>query len=169
LSVPADHATSITPYDIFCIPYGEINLYAGTSTYVSNEEMGYKLASRVIKELDQEHLYDIQLLPYCPLPKDKLVERNGKIGVVIDNGTSGHELLKPSETASEGTTTPSALFWVKNPSFSFQIEADATDASLVVPSNSIDAKIECQTSFHRLSSPNYNGTFEFSAIKNDGV
>lgn len=40
---------------------------------------------------------------------------------------------------------------------------------MAVPASPTNAKIEYETSFHRLSSPNYNGTFEFSAIKNGGV
>lgn len=166
LVVPSDHEVSTTPYDIFCIPYGRIELY-GTDSF-SNEEMGYKLASAIIKALDEKLLYDIQLLPYCPLPQSKLVDTEDGIGVIIDDVENGHELLKPSEIATTATP-PSALFWIKDPSFSFQIDADPSDASLIVPPNSIDAKIEYQTSFHRLSSPNYNGTFEFSAMKNNGV
>ena len=167
LNVPADHEKSITPYDIFCIPYGRIELYGADS--FSNEEIGYKLASDIIHTLGEEKLYDIQLLPYCPLPQSKLIDTEDGIGVIIDDVENGHELLKPSESAAATTTPPSALFWVKDPSFSFQIEADPLDAALIVPSHPTNAKVQYQTSFHRICSPNYNGTFEFSAIKNGGV
>ena len=167
LSVPSDHEKSVTPYDIFCIPYGRIELY-GTDSF-SNAEMGYKLASQIIKNLGEKVLYDIQLLPYCPLPQSKLIETESGIGVIIDDIEDGYELLMPSEAAAATVTPPSALFWVENPSFSFQIDADTKDATLKVPRDSTDAKVEYQTSFHRICSPNYNGTFEFSAIKNGGV
>lgn len=117
LTVPSDHETSITPYDIFCIPYGRIELY-GTDSF-SSAEMGYELASKIIKSLDKK-LYDIQLLPYSPLPQSKFIDTEEGVGVIIDDVEAGHELLMPNENAPNATP-PSALFWVKNPSFSFQI------------------------------------------------
>lgn len=160
ITYPASLNYSSTPYNVFCIPFGSIEIYG--EDQITTSYMGYKLASALMKTLDKD-LIDLQLLPYCPLSKNKLFY-NGEYGgwaILMDDD----DLLL--ETDNDAVDRPSGIFWVDEPNFSFQISY--TDSTLLMPADDITAKIQHETSFHRLCSPNYNGQFEFSAIKNNGV
>lgn len=73
------------------------------------------------------------------------------------------------------------VMWAKTSNFSFTIrnvpeQGDPdTYAPLPavpfvsVPTDSTEFKVEHETSFYRLVSPNYNGTFEFKATSNQGI
>ena len=148
VNIPSDRLHSqFLPYDIFCIPYGEIT--------VNNNKLikdyGLRLANEIIRNAG-DNLYDIQLLPYCPL-QDRLTS-----GLSIIDG-NGDDYLKAE------TEIYSAIFWVDNPNFSFEITTNKID----LPTSNIEIKVSNECDFYRLTSPNYNGQFEFSAAKNGGV
>ena len=57
------------PYDIFAIPYSNITATDSVDTYDVNGEYAQKIAMALIKGLTNSNVYDIQLLPYCPIPQ----------------------------------------------------------------------------------------------------
>jgi hypothetical protein len=63
--------TNNCPYDIFCIPYGEIKV--GSSTSVVSKSVSLQMASKISKVGGGQTaaVYDIQLLPFCPLPPSR--------------------------------------------------------------------------------------------------
>ena len=67
ITIPSDRPhTADAPYDIFCIPYGNIGW--GGDLLRTNKEYAWKAAQAIIrKAVAGENLYDIQLLPYCPI------------------------------------------------------------------------------------------------------
>jgi hypothetical protein len=113
------------------------------------------------------------LLPFSPLSNSQYYI-DASTGYWTISGTEDTEtvtgdrvtLRYKDDVLSGG---PSVLFWIENPDFSLQIQANKKDKTLQVPTDNLEAKIEYETSFHRICSPNYNGQFEFSAIKNGGV
>lgn len=149
LTVNSSHIISKAPYDVFCIPYGEIDIqWPADNIQRTDKDTAYKLASAIIEKWGS-NLYDIQLLPYCPLPD---VQFNANNRIIPDLYDSALENYK------------SCVLWVEQPDFSLSI-----DANITIPTDPIEVKIANETDIYRLSSPNYNGSFEFSVVKNGGV
>ena len=57
------------PYDMFAIPYSNITASDGVDDYDVNGDYAQKIAMALIKGLTNANVYDIQLLPYCPIPQ----------------------------------------------------------------------------------------------------
>ena len=145
------------PYDMFCIPYGEIIINNGNTSFTTNAETSLSIANNIISNLVTAaagELYDIQLLPYCPLKEDV---RTDNI-ITLDSFTNNtfYSLV----TQGTEDTPINAIFFADSSSFS------ATIPHAVKINN---AKMEANTDMYRLSSPNYNGQFEFNAAMNNGI
>lgn len=149
--------SDLTPYDIFCIPYGSVKTGTnmGTTIYQGHRDQALRLANALIESIGKDRLYDIQLLPYCPIPHR--YESRGELQIFLD-GPDGDSALQI------GDKIAALLFWVTNPDFEVRI-----DHNISVPSDDIEFKVTSECDVHRLVSPNYNGQFEFSAAKNNGV
>lgn len=143
---------------MFCIPYGSVKIVSSTSTITTQEGVGAAIAIQIGPKIAEEegiaNIFDVQLLPYCPVRN--LVDVNGSI---ITRADTFVQYIKDSSD-----NKLSAMFWCYNSSFNFDIPY-----SIPVKSSALEKKIETETSFHRLCSPNYNGIFEFDAQKNNGV
>lgn len=57
------------PYDIFAIPATNTILKNGNDLYEVVGEYAQKSAMALVKELTSANVYDVQLLPYCPMPE----------------------------------------------------------------------------------------------------
>lgn len=160
-----DHVqTRSTPYDIFCIPYGE--LYWNSATYNSktNQLMALQFAAALTEQLGT-NLYDIQLLPYCPLSQAIITGFYSSTNPVanIPNPRIGQPLIH-----GETSRIFSGLIWVEEPSFEVIIPAEQAIA-VNPPADPIEFKVAAQCDMYRIVSPNYNGQFEFNAVKNGGI
>lgn len=127
------------PFDMFAIPYNEDN-------YNLVQQINLKLATNI---------YDIQILPYCPVRR--LIGNSGKIDINL--GTEGIDYNKITGIGYE-----SYILWADKSSDIFKIKH-----KIEVPNNNIDLKVYSETTFARIVSPNYNGIFEFNVAKNGGV
>ena len=142
------------PYKMFAIPYsrdGSISVGL-PSPFIMDGEIGLLIANALsTKYSGVGTLYDLQLLPYCPM--QTYIEGD-------------HELLVPANTDGYTYVTDSSnnnigiIYWCTENTFSFDISE-----SIVVN----NVKLESITDMYRLSSPNWNGQFEFNASKNGGV
>lgn len=153
------------PYDMFCMPYGDIAIEGVNG---GNAIDNFRFANTLAIELTQNNLFDLQLLPYCPLAKEM---------VVIDQGVPS---IQPSAYYTNTTTRGKAvqyiadtegakygaIFWCENSSF---ITDTLTFDNVSVPTDPVEFKVENECSFYRICSPNYNGVFEISATKNKGL
>lgn len=139
------------PYDMFCIPYSDtlvINKNA-TPYCVANKSIAVNMATQIAAATGSANVYDVQLLPYCPVRY-----------CILDDGTfdiksAKHDIIKDSNGATLGV-----ILWATTSAFTIDIQHE-----IVVT----DPKIESQTDVYRLTSPNFNGQFEFNAAKNGGV
>lgn len=163
------------PYDMFAIPFpvNEESINAVVTTYDPNDfsnTEGFTLTKETalhIAEAIAAHiganLYDIQLLPYCPIgaalaeievAEDEWIEcyytpsmtENTDYNFVTDGGSP--------------ETNIGIVFWGTTSSITKTISGQI---------EVIDPKIENETKLYRLVSPNYSGMFEFSPAKNGGV
>lgn len=151
------------PYRMFAIPYNEVGYYTG-ETIGEFEVVNYlaptsslAIATEIAKQLQGgAFLYDLQLLPFCPFRN--LLDQ-GTIRYTRGAENVDYTLIKDSQNALK-----SIILWGESSSFSFY-----KPLSISVPTNAIDFKIDHETKFCRLVSPNYAGAFEFKPTSNRGI
>ena len=144
---------SSNPYDMFAIPYGNIDIYKdGVKELTTNKYAATGIATAISEVLGDANVYDMQLLPYCPLR-----------GIISEDDTIDYHAtdtkLYTNIVNSNGEVI-NKIFWCTDDSFSFQIPL-----SLKVE----NYKIENECDMYRLCSPNYTGVFEFNLAKNGGL
>lgn len=150
-SIPAGRLfTADAPYDIFAIPYSDDFTFTGNgSEVVCSKDIAMAVANDIATLIPSNTVYDIQLLPYCPFDTSKFIPAQYSTN---DN--------KEYSWIMSGETKVGVIFNVSKSQRTFNI------TSSVKVTNT---KMDNATKFVRLVSPNYNGQFEFTPAKNDGV
>lgn len=140
------------PFDMFCIPYGSINMITGDGSQIrSSKDAAIAIATEIAADAGSESVHDVQILPFCPIPEFYI------------NGS--YDLRKVSHSpVMVGTEMITALIWCRKSSFRNQIQY-----SIPEKVDPIEKKIESMTTMYRLVSPNYGSVFEFDPQKNNGV
>ena len=139
------------PYDMFAIPYSnDLEIYKnGTKLFNANKSIAVNIATQIAAATGAANVYDVQLLPYCPVRYCILAD--GK----FDIKTAKVDYVKDKNNNNIGV-----ILWATTSAFTVDILHE-----IVVE----DVKVESQTDMWRLTSPNFNGQFEFNAAKNGGV
>ena len=139
------------PYDLFCIPYSDsLNIYKNNQLlFKSNKSIAINLGTQITASVGEGNVYDIQLLPYCPVrymltPNGDIDIKNNDVHYITDNDNNNIGVI----------------LWATNSTFTFNIPFNI---------NITNKKIENETDIWRLCSPNYNGQFEFSPSMNNGI
>lgn len=153
------------PYKMFCFPLPsfaqKIQCTDGTSfgNIISRDEV-LQIMSGIVTSLGT-NLYDIQVLPYCPI-------RGGDMEMVAVipevAGIRSSANVKVS-WIMDGDDHVAPLYWSAKSTFSF--EAPYTLA--IDYSNPIKAKRWVNTVIARLVAPNSANTFEFGVVQNNGI
>lgn len=152
------------PYDIFAIPYSpsedpyvwiHADEHGAVGEHMSSE-IGLLVAQAISEKLGAT-LYDLQLLPYCPLPE--LLEDPGTSDMSIVNLVQGTDYTLVKDSSNKAV---SMIVFPSKSSFSTKI-------NLKEPIIIKDVKVESECDMYRLCSPNYQGVFEFNAAKNNGI
>ena len=148
------------PYDMFAIPYGEIKIYRDGVVNIdaTNKEAGLAAATAIASTLGDATIYDLQLLPYCPLRN--MINANGEFNYNSEYKGIADIYVTQGSTSSSTSTAVSKMFFCDSNTFTFNIPL-----KLVVE----NYKIENECNSYRLCSPNYNGVFEFNLAKNGGL
>jgi len=161
------------PYDLFCIPYpleenklamvSWTNVETFTAFYISKEDSMH-VAQAIAAQLGpDEFLYDLQILPYCPISNLMGTFEIGEniyeecISLIGLTGSKDYNVVLTTETSPRSV---SVVFWSTVSSKTFNVYES-------IEIN--NPKIENETKMYRLVSPNYSGMFEFSPAKNGGV
>lgn len=139
------------PFDMFCIPYSDdLQIYKnGVALVKANKSIAVNMAIQIGAMTGTGNVYDVQLLPYCPVRY-----------CILDDGTFDIKSAKHDIIKDSNGTTIGVILWATTSAFTIDIQHE-----IVVT----DPKIESQTDVYRLTSPNFNGQFEFNAAKNGGV
>ena len=139
------------PYDMFCMPYSDsLNIYQnGVKLTTASSSLAINLATQIGASTGSGNVYDIQLLPYCPV-RYCIMDDN-----TFDVKGSKFDLVKTADGNTVGV-----LLWATKSSFTLNIYRNIA---------TINPKIENLVDKWRLCSPNFNGQFEFSAAMNGGV
>lgn len=145
------------PYCMFCIPYGDEYFYTKDGTVHQTIPINaMTLAAGIATAMGgtgTSHIYDVQLLPYCPISYVREQGRN----INLDDTHSGLQYQVVSDASQ-------IIFWATESTGSFNITYN-----YYVGANPVRDKIYSQTRNFRICSPNYNGVFEFNPIKNYGT
>lgn len=145
------------PYDMFCIPFGENvdvkNGIASFDSFTQSRTNALALAQDLAAQLGT-NLFDLQLLPYCPLTG--LVTDGEK---VIDINNSDTKRWTTIYTAND---KPAAVMIWSTASSGHKVLDIQPKAPAIK-----NKKIVNECCVYRMVSPNYNGTFEFNPARND--
>lgn len=144
------------PYSMFAIPFGSINVKnTGASEwndFITEPEISLKTAYSLIEKYSGSGtIYDVQLLPYCPI--QNVITNNAEID--LNNDGRLFSLIVGSDEKNYGI-----ILNCNSNTFSFNIDYEI---------NIDNKKITNETETYRLCSPNFNGNFEFNPAKNNGV
>lgn len=170
-TLPGNRAsTSDAPYDIFAIPESENVIAPGTELMTSmgtSSDLSKRIVDALIVALGS-NLYDIQLLPFAPLadkhflagPTDEDI-----ITLLTNSFPTNDERVHYQEIKPESGLFPSTvIIYATESNFNKTVSEN-----LIVPTDPIEFKVSNECDVYRLVSPNYNGQFEFSLVKNMGV
>lgn len=156
---PSRLITTDAPYNIFAIPYGEINAQLQDGTiFRCDPQVAMQVASTMIINHgggNTPFIYDIQLLPYCPFPA---LIQDSKI---VCNSTNQYSLIEDTSQAAEKR---SIVINVPSSKIEFNI-----NFKIPIGEDSIERKVNNECDKWRLCSPNFSDFFDFSAEMNAGV
>lgn len=139
------------PYDMFTIPYSDdLAIYKnGTKLFNANKSIAVNIATQIAAATGSANVYDVQLLPYCPVRY-----------CILADGTFDIKTAKVDYVQDKNKNNIGIILWATNSSFTVNINKEIV---------STNPKIENLTDKWRLCSPNFNGQFEFSVAMNGGV
>ena len=148
-----------SPYDVFCIPANSYSITANGTTYTNHTINGTgpeSIAGKISKALTAGGvLYDIQLVPFCPLVADSdwSIESDGASASNVESGVD--------YVVSDQTGSKAIIIFCKYSEFSFTTRA-YYGYNL---STALNVKIDSETRKVRLISPNSGSMFEFTPSK----
>ena len=152
LTMKKDHfSLKDAPYDMFCIPYADgVHLYP--RNVYSNKSMAMRLAQAIGSQLGS-FIYDIQLLPFCPMTGYIATDDYFDINTTDEGRFNYYNNVVDDKPVG-------MIYWATASQGTFNIIKE------IALNNK---KIDNQCDLWRIVSPNYNGQFEFSVAKNNGV
>ena len=161
-------------YDIYCAPYLNFSwkIHSTESSYSTisqspTDSMNIMLA---LKEALGSSLYDIQVVPYCPLRDLMGSPSTAKVLVEQSDEDKTYALFKDNNS-----TIIAGLFYSKMSQFEFNVSKTISmphlsgQNGIPILTAAENVKLVDGATKYRLVSPNYNGQFEFSVAKNNGV
>lgn len=150
------------PYYMVAMPVGCKITVSDTSSFVSQPDVVYGLAQQMGRVLGSE-LYDIQLLPYCPVPNT--ID-------LVDNCIDIHDLTVNFDyviITNEAGQNKSILFYCTDSSFTNKVYLTSNQIARISRIlNKYDVKVQNECDKWRLCSPGYTNTYDFSIAKNGG-
>lgn len=157
------------PYDLFCIPYENIDFdftYQGGGVYNPyriEKNVSLSIAFEISKKLGSK-LYDLQVLPYCPIQDLKYWEMQDIRALILNGLVEGQDyaLFKDSQKNIKN------IILFSNTSIQ-EFDINVEDFEDINSTNPYDYKVQNQCYKYRLCSPNYASQFDFSLAKNNGT
>lgn len=113
-------------YDIFCIPYGDISVGSASGIdynpeFQTSEELGVATAVSLAISLGgggaASKIYDLQLLPYCPVQS----QINDEGELTVDGLVEHEEFEYIYDNSGETPVAKGVMFYVPNGSFTLDI------------------------------------------------
>lgn len=142
-------------FDMIAIPASNIYYSNNGTDKLQTGDLAQRLASALaIKE--DANIYDIQLLPFCPIPS--IISEENVIDITNLQENIDFNYIKKTSGGVE--TDIGVVLYVEEASFSSLINIPLTLKDSM--------KIDSNCDFYRLVSPNYQGSFDFNVARNGG-
>ena len=153
---------------MFCIPYSDdLWLYDGTNTFKCYKEVAINIAVQIGKKITGNQTFDIQLLPYCPARHLVVASPYPYSTLQLTSGKYNEIVVKQNGSITQRL---GAVIWCMTSSFSFTRSTPTQYVPSRVPNNTaLNYKLSNELDMFRLTSGNFNGMFEYSVAKSDGV
>lgn len=136
------------PYDVFAIPYSDTFKF---NNITCNKTIAMSVAMGIATDYaGAGTLYDLQLLPYCPFGIDSTT--------YTSTDTKEYSYIK---TTGSNPSNVGVIFNVSS------VSRQTFIVPLSIPVT--DVKVDNETKFCRLVSPDFSSIYEFSPAKNRGV
>ena len=147
------------PYKMFCIPYYKDGNYLfqvndTNHRYTLDKDIMLTWSFNIATELGNS-LYDLQILPYCPISNWRGNANVAGIFSVNKTENVDYTTLLDSNNKVVGVCS-----WC---------DVSSKEQFLKYPIEIMDYKLENECDMYRLCSPNYASAFEFNPTKNNGV
>lgn len=151
------------PYYMVAMPVGgSVKLNSTDAPFKAEADVAYGLAQQMGRVLGSE-LYDIQLLPYCPIPS--IIQLISFIDVRDLTNNSDYVLIK-----DEAGNNKSIMLYCTESSFSNTVYLTPEQITKInsIVYKSYDYKVQNECDKWRLCAPGYTNTYDFSMAKNGG-
>ena len=162
IKVPTNSVkSSDAPYYMWCMPYGKIEMEVTdgtTKTVTADPVLNLSIASEIANKNSSDNTFDVQILPFCPLPDEFIDPDDGSI--VVDDTTITDFGTITQHTDS--SVVKGFIFACPKCSFTRFIEAEFYPYYPSYKMSDICNKV-------RLYAPNYSSSFEFSPARNNGI
>lgn len=151
-------------YDMFAIPYGPLEVKDGVNTYTCNKDVGLAIAQSFVTTLGSDVVYDLQMLPYCPVRE--YIMSDGTFDITTSDTTK----VRPIYFGDNNLLPVNYIFYCTNSKIDNVTLMHKVDNNWIPYSVEVtDTKLQYNTEMYRLSSPNFASSFEFNAAQNGGV
>lgn len=154
-TAPNRYHLTDAPYDMFCMPYGEVEIKntLGSNTFDLTVNRNLMLSiAQGLKAAMSSNIYDIQLLPYCPLTGYSV---NNNVIDILNSEARASTVVQ-----TQSGTNAAPIMWCVQSQSSLYI-----DYSFEVDNK----KMSVMCDKLRFCSPNYSAAFEINPAKNDGI
>ena len=150
--------TEDAPWNIFAIPYSNELVIKGVTggDFTIDKEISINTAMSIAKQHGSK-VYDIQLLPYCPV-----AELITDVGEITVENEMQYSIIATGQDQNVGI-----IFNI--PKAKFHSSVTVAEDSIKLANSNIERKLNDQCDKWRLSSPNYSNYFDFSVEKNNGI
>ena len=147
------------PYKMFCIPYYKDGQYLfqvndTSHRYTLDKDIMLTWSFNIATELGNS-LYDLQILPYCPISNWR---GNANVAGILSKEKS--ENVDYTTLLDSNNKVVGVCSWC---------DVSSKEQFLTYPIEIMDYKVENECDMYRLCSPNYASAFEFNPAKNNGV
>lgn len=182
------------PYRMFCMPLViDSELYSvafqrDTTPYFMSSSLVTKVMNNIIETLntgavENAELFDVQILPYCPMVFSSYVTDTYETQQGIQwetttchmtNMTNGLDFSNITASDGETTSTVGYIFFPKQASFSktlttVQKKQEFSVRQMKDVFKITDTKIQSETEFIRLCAGNHSAAFDMVPAKNNGL
>ena len=145
-----------SPYDMFAIPYMDGTVYDDGAPIQISKASGLSVAQAIATTAGRDNVYDVQILPFCPIP-----------GIVVDGRIRVDKYPSiPIYQRLEGDLRrqTSVAFFATITKFVVDIDMEVPEIQ-----DAIEKKVESQATVYRFTSPNFASFFDFDPQKNGGI
>lgn len=168
------------PYKMFCLPLPLAGHNVYVDSYKQDKDVNLQVAMDILANTTQGQIYDVQVLPFCPIEFASYSSGSTVTYLTSPAGTADVDYSLITNTVGQTTTTIGRIYFPKTSSFKFtttQIlkkNGNGTYSRVNISvqhylNGSGETKILSEQQFIRLCDSTYTSVFEMSPVKNGGI